>query len=595
MATNLRVTVTESDILSTPATPPTPGTGSGNTIAAATIAGGVRFTWDARRSIGSWYYQYKLKVGSGGWDVAWSETTEKSLERFLTEAERLADGYDASIYLQIRLTDGSSPSAIVGDDDTVTAQAGSLGILLADIDNLDDIPVASLAADATDRMFDDNTRSLDDVAQGSTNKLLTAGELVGAQNAETHLDADGLKGTAEIGGTTASTVVSNASDGKDGYDKIVSDVGADTLEDVTGSQAKVDTRFSATEKATLELALGETLTNMAGGGDVILMAVGTSKNLVANKASIKTDLDLNNVENKSGATLVADEVDDTFLTSVDGTINSTVVASVNASSEVALLQHKLNSSYIYESGGITPVFDTSGRLLTSIYDGGTQRDVADIVSATDASGRATNLDLTTPSAGQTFDDLPDGSTYKKCTVNQQTGAGRAYTDLQAASGGCSAGIFDAIAGLQITAAELRKRWEGRRSIHSDIQEAQKTIGGDFTVDSISTAGLEQQEYLYSFVYCEGDAAAYFQCQAMTDTGTPGELKLRAYSYVAGALSLKATGSAEAMVLGAMTKLTASVVLSGFSDGDTVVIEVGINDGGAATVQIKGKHLYIGVD
>jgi hypothetical protein len=79
-----------------------------------------------------------------------------------------------------------------------------------------------------------NTASLkmsaDVLEAGTTNKLLTATALAGADLAATHLEAGGVKSTAQIGGTVASDIETKANDA---FQK-----GSDTLDDVVEGTLK---------------------------------------------------------------------------------------------------------------------------------------------------------------------------------------------------------------------------------------------------------------------------------------------------------------------------------------------------------------------
>ena len=403
------------------------------------IPRGILAHWSLAVAIAPYKWQYRMQVAAEGWS-GWIDTLTPIAVRVLSDAEIVSAGVDADIQIQVRSTDGAGNYSPTEENHEI-----SQSISLTAFDIMEDIPVTLFDVTATDRMFDDDTRNLDDLTQGAIQKFLSPAELVAAQNAALHLDGDGLLGTAEIDGTLASTVVTDAADGETAFLKLWADVGANTTETTAGSQTKVDTRLPAAEKTTLETALGATLAAMSGDGDVILMAVGTNKNLAANKVAIKTDIDLGNVENKSSATIRGEIVDGNLAGTtalLEGAWAAFIAAAgqndtIPSSAVGSLVPGKLETP-----GGECP-FDSDGNLDSGIGAGGggtigikygaAVRTAQQVTTAIDSSGRATNLDLTKPVSGQDFDDLPDGTTYKKCTVNQQTGAGRAYTALDASN------------------------------------------------------------------------------------------------------------------------------------------------------------------
>ena len=413
-----KVLVSEAAILVTPtAAPDVTG------LSAVGVMRGVQFSWDFEY-IGPFWYSYRTKVSSGAWS-AWADAPASAILRMLTDAEVTAYGVVATIYFEVRSTNG------LVNGTTAAINEMCLAIFIQSTD-LGEIGIGALATTVTDLMFTSSARSADDLTVGVTNKLLTANEKTGAGYAYSFLDATGLKGTANIGATLASTVVSNAANGQTAYTKVAAEVGANTIETTIGSQSKVDTRLSSAEKANLEGALGVTLTLLSSAGDDIL-SIGTHENLVANKVAIKTSLDLINVENKSSATIRSETVDGD-LTATTVVLKAVVITAINASVEATKIAKAqiatAKASSLQPDAATTALFDSSGRFLGTIWDTGSGVGItaASLILANNPTGQSRQLDLTSIAAGN-LDNISDGATYVKTTTNQGTGATRAFAAL----------------------------------------------------------------------------------------------------------------------------------------------------------------------
>ena len=181
----------------------------------------------------------KDPVGAG----VYYTTSSSLIIRMLTNTEADDDaGMQIFLYVRSRNRAGATnPSDFVIFSTSARSYEAGIDALLND-DDYDDASIApvKLTTDATDRMFDDANRSLEDTTDGVT------------RYAAIEPDADRTAGrtsgdTANVAGESAGAVKNNAQAGRDADTKIDADVGANRLESTTGAQGKVDARVAEAE------------------------------------------------------------------------------------------------------------------------------------------------------------------------------------------------------------------------------------------------------------------------------------------------------------------------------------------------------------
>lgn len=431
------ITSVVSDTLPTQASDTPPATSG---LTAVALARGVLFHWSLSSWIRPYTWEYRTQVAAEGWS-SWTSTLFPIVLRTLTAAELASAGATANVQIQVRSTNGLGDYGATGATNT---NCLVVGVGSSDITDLA-VAVGDLAAAVTARMFSDSTKTGADLLAASVAlSKLAADATLRMFNNDTRTAAD----VTAVNGVAAATVSAGAASGTLAQAKLVTDgvqSGGATIESTTGSQAKVDARLSATEKANLQTALGVALASLdvTAPVDLIVIAQGTNKNIVALATSIKTDLSLNNVDNKSSAT-IRGEITEANLQAAGGVTNgaaTNLAAAINTLSGVITKATMLDvaAEKIEDNATGTALFDTNGNLTfgaiagVGIKSGATVIEPADLILAVHTDGTSKNLDLTKLKAGQSLDSLADGATYSKTTANEKTGAGRAYSALNSSN------------------------------------------------------------------------------------------------------------------------------------------------------------------
>uniref|UniRef100_A0A6M3KQF5 Putative tail protein n=1 Tax=viral metagenome TaxID=1070528 RepID=A0A6M3KQF5_9ZZZZ len=435
----IKVIISEAVFVPT-AVPPTPGT-----ITATGLRRGVHFLWPGV-SIAPCYWQVRFQVASAGWST-WTRIDSNFCIRELTAAEKTVNGTTANIQIQVRSTNGVDFSA-----GTTSANANCLAESISITpggDAVSNILAANLGTALEARLWDDSTKNGFEILAGS----IAAGQL-GTDAVETLKIKDLNVTTGKINDLAVTTGKINdlaVTEGKIGALAVTTGkianlaVTSDKIEDGAVSVVclAADTLlqiFEASGRAKLDDVLYSGATSLKikvdglDASDRLLIAIGTHKNVTLFGSSIKTDLSLNNVENKSSAT-IRGELTPTNLTTATGVLTTNVIASVNASAEATKIAKAaiatVMSSHVQKDGNTDPIFDTFGRLLTSIYSGGSEVTAGNIINST-LGNLSINLDLTSIGAG-TLDNIPETGSDKTVTANEKSGAGRAYVALDSSN------------------------------------------------------------------------------------------------------------------------------------------------------------------
>ena len=569
MAINsVKVTITEGIV--EVATSPLDPTG----LTATGLRQKVLFTWDAM-DMYAYFWQYRVQVGADGWG-AWTRVDGNSVIRELTATERSTYGFNANIQIQLRSTNGV-------DYSIATPAANANCILGGYSDN--DIAVAKFtpaALDATTlaRMFTTAARNADEITDSGGKYLAVtalADQTLGATSADTTL----------VNGVAAATISTGAANGTIAQTKLAAEVGANTIDTTVGSQTKVDTRLSSAEKSNLEAVLGTTLAGLdtAAPADVILVASGTNKNLAANLVTIKTDLLLNNVENKSSATIRGEIVDGDIPAGI--TRSNVIIAALNASAEGINIQQKIDSFWLRDSAtGLVAVHNVLGYNTVGIDNAGSLISAATIDAVIDnATQYAVRLNLGGTLLGS-LDDIPETGVDFTVTANEKLGALYAHTGLNA-TGRQKVGIYDGVANYSVT--DLSNRITGSRvlwSAYNDVvlgitDMAVVTIAGTGLLTWIPFRGVQ-------VVKCAGDIKFKFNA-ALKSTASTGNIRLQIQNIAMGVV---ATGTPVTIASAAYSDTyECEVTVPSTADGTLYIVTVEVDDVAARLIDIKGGVLY----
>ena len=530
------ITVTVVDTLPTQAssTPPDPVG-----LTAIAQVRGVRFEWSPGVWIRPYHWQFAISM-SGGAYGAWIDALFSGWTESLTDAEALADP-SQNIAITVRSTDGRGNFSA-----EVPANANCLFL------NVDpaDIPptsllLGSLAEEITTKMFASTDRDAADLKNAS---ILLA--KLGANVTPLMFAAVGriANDVVDVNGVAAATVSAGAAGGLLANTKLTADgveTGGDTIESTVGSAAKIDARLSAVEKTALETALGVAVALLAG--DTILIT-GANENLVANKVAIKTGLALENTPNLSAANIIA-TLNEAAIQAGDGVTNgaaTNLAAAINTLAGVITKATMLNvaAEIIEDFTTGTKLFDNNGNITfgglvgVGIKSGVNTRTPANIIASMDASGNSLLCDITSLKAGQDFDDFPNGTTYKKCTANEQLGA-------QYAKIGLSAAGKQTIGTTNKTVAQIENQISARKTLFQHFKETAGFTAFDTITFASGVGTLYQETLAIPFIFQTGMTTLRWSSRYQVDAGT-GNVRIVLYDINGAGVALR-TGVAEAIV------------------------------------------------
>ncbi len=432
-------------------------------LIATAIPRGIIFTWSLDVWIQPYVWQYRLQVETEGWS-SWIDILFPIVIRTLTAVELAAVsiGADGNIQIQVRSTDG-----LGNYSGTETANDDCLTLDVQEDDfTVTSIPVAALTTGITNRIFNDATKSLDEVTQGSTKKYVTVAQTADIALADAHLDANGLKAGSQIGGTLASTVVSGAADGV--TTKATVDAGATNWDSAHAnylSQAQVDVRVTT---------------------------VRPDANYL-NSNTTKANVGLSNVDNKSSATIRGEIVDANLggtSAILEGAWSAFIAAAGQNDTIPSSAVVEVRSTKVVDDTTQTSLFDSSGNLTfgalggIGIKDGaGTPRTPAMIEAVVGTDSSAKNIDITSWKSGQTTANIPGGNVHASAqfvSANEKTGASRAYAGLSATG-------RQTVGTTNYTVAEIEDSVADDRIQVSEINLGDGII--DFVEHTVTVAGV----------------------------------------------------------------------------------------------------------
>jgi hypothetical protein len=568
--TNITVLMTESAFS-------TAGSGSPPTITSINSAGqrrGVSFWWKTVLYPAPFYYQFRYKVESESWS-SWEDTDEDHITLYIDSATVDSYGTAPTIYLEVRVSDGVTTGPVSEiNDQCIPGDWRS--------EEMEDIDEDALGSDLISRMFTSSDRSLDDCSESDTRKF--------AAESNADVTANNTAGdTTLVNGEAAATVKTGAANGQTAYTKINSEVGSNTIETTMGSQNKVDSRLSTAEKSALETALGVALA-ILDGTDNIIIGPGTHENLTANATAIKTLLALNNVENKSSATIRGEIV----LSDIPTTIQrvSELITKINLSTETP----KISSSQIAEilatqvlvSVGGANLFDSSGRVLIGVSTGGSHRTTQNIIDAITSGGRAQNLDLSSIANGN-LDSIPETGSDRTVTANEKLGAARAYLGLNSSgnlvydveySSGKTKSAYEIYAAVRAT----RIIWTADELDNSGIT--------DFTEQTVTGSGVGTPKYFRAFTFRKEEMDENLVVEYPISPGdTLGSLKL-IVNTATGVIVPGVTDSEAMPSATGYDNIKVQLDISSLADDTTYQCLVGIDGTNAVGYKVKGGIAYM---
>lgn len=569
-------------------------------LAAVGIPRGASFTWYNGDTLpAGQYFEFKTKItAAGSWDASWTRHGIGYYNRFLTDAEISSYGRTPAIYLKVRATNGATPGA----EDEAYVSALHLDVADADIDYAGGVDLTANALDDTvlALMFSDSDKNTDELTEVTDYNFVTDNEKTGAGYAYTHLTADGVTGASKIDDVTAANVADWSAEGHTAQTKLAADVGAATIETTTGSTAKVDARLSSTEKTNLTNSLTGFTFGSARVDAEILTIGATDGNVDTLAATILTDLGLENVENLSGAAIMAAELDDTALgATTTAVLSAGVLAAVNASSEGTKIAKgqiaTVKASSIQVDATTTALFNASGEMLDATVIGtGSGVTAANVSDACDSSGNSVNLDLTDIAVtGLSSDAIDDSaaSTSFLLTATEDTQVGYMVAGSGFNSSGHFLGTLNDGSGNTASASNLVALYNARNSyLHIWTYVAANSIARD---DSTITCtgggvGIANAVGLAYIPFVVPEAKGTLRFRSYMDVGDAfGTLAMRILSEAEAAVTLF---DSEAMAADGTYEVTQS--LSTLTAGTRYYAQVVVHGTGAIDYLAYSPSLYI---
>lgn len=572
------------------------------TVATKRGASAVEFTWDNAVEIRPFNWQTRSRVGGGAWDYDWAlgqgKTVNNTFTRHLTVAERAAST-TANIEINVRAIDGAG---VFTATQSANANCLGLGVETADIE-ASAINTAAIATNAV-----------------TVNEILNA-TITGAKIATgTVTSGNILNATIVTGDIAANTILvgNMANDSVDNAQLATDAVRTAEIQNDAVITTKIanlnitNAKIAATTIDVGKLASTSTLRMFEGNGrskldkvlwtyagsslaqididdlntnDRLAIIDGTNKNTVAYASTIKTDLALNLVENKTGATIMTDELTDAKLNATTTAIlDADAITAVNAASGT-ITNAKLAPITTPANIAIgTTQFSSAGLLLTGIDNGaGGTLTVANLIAAVNSSGQAQNLNLGSIGAG-TLNDIPVTGTAQWVTAAQKTGATNAATGLNA-SGENTIGIYD---GASVTASNIGKRVKGTRVLWAD-ENLNVTGVTDMTVRTMAGAGIGTWVIFRAISVAKTDGDAKYKFKAsMRSSDSLGHVRIRVRDHNFGVL---ATGVGVLLNNAAYAdSFIPEVTLHTSVDAAYFLVTIEVDDTAGQTVNIKGGTL-----
>ena len=357
------------------------------TVTMLGIPRGVTASWSAQPTqTGFIYFSYRSKVGAGAWS-GWIPTFQNSIIRYLTAAEMTSDGYNATVYFEVKAVNVFGGESTTGSGN---AACRALGGLATDY-VAGSVDATALAAAVLARMFTTSAKLLSETTE-------SAGFYLAAEHGA-DITANNIAGdTTLVNEVAAATVQGNAANGKTAYDKIVADLGAGwaalVLADTADITTAVDARLSAAERA--NLVANETI-----DGTYLLYHTGNKP--------VKADVGLTNADDKSSITIRSEitkaNVTATGLAAADIDAIDTDLSNAPATIKNVTVTISADGTLNYAGGGqVTP----TGLGLGNVENYNAANQVAN------------GLALAHITALLDLDTVPEGTTFKRMPAARLT-------------------------------------------------------------------------------------------------------------------------------------------------------------------------------
>ena len=572
----IKIYVTETVFQVTPSLPEPTG------LVVTPIINGVQVNWDfiptgqgLTSPIYPYYWEVRFQVEADGWG-SWIDVYGCEFTRHLsaTEKANYASGVStnlALIQVQLRITDGQGNYSVNTLEDLTKEALRALNDT-GDIENdaIKNAHIDALAVGTTE-IANLAVTGAKIAVQTITGPKLSDGTLSATQLGSSCVEESKIANLAVTEGKLGNLAVTEGKVAADAItvSKIKNDeitaakIKANDLTLATLAAEVTNKMFNAAGDATiLETALGIAITTLDPTDEILI--AGPNTNIDAgNRAAIKTSLQLNNVANKNEQDTVTDGLTAAGLTVANMFEDANVVAAVNANPGAGISNASIADVYgtkVIDGVGANPLFDASGNLIFGgLKSGAITRTIANIVAAVDATGKATNLDLTSPAAGQDFDDLPDGATYKKCTENEQTGAQYAFAGFSA--DGMIDDVYSTTRAAGKTATQVYDRVNSRQIIHvvGDTGGAAVALPQINQTGSGAFVAEMRIPFLVPSTYID---TIYFKCYATSGDGL-GELQLSVYTSAGVLLGTSAAPTVVSAIDPVWGNFECSIDVSGF--------------------------------
>ena len=575
------------------------------TISTQRLAIGVKFTWEDNVDIRPYNWQVRSKVGAGGWDNDWTvgegKTINNTFSRSLTPAEVTAAGTVQTITIEARTIDAAdnvtaTKTANANTSDRTTDNNNVYGAMV-NVGNIGDGVVGTdqLAINAiTGDKIENNVINSEHIAALAVNT-----EHLGAlQVTLAKMAADSVDGTKIVDDSIDSEHYVDRSIDTTSIALLAITVAEIANTTITVAKLAVDSTlrmFNTNGRDCLDRILYNDADenvpiNSLAADDRLGIFVGTNKNVALNKNSVKTDLTLNLVENKTGATIMADELDDTTIVATTTVVlAAAVVAAINANVGVGIANAALQriKPGVIGHTVLGDMFTPGGYNKIGIYSTSNLTAVA-IRAAIADDGTGINNDISNLKTGQNFDDLSNGTTYKKLLVAEQLAAQYAILGLHT-TGEQKVGIYSGAVSTPI--ATVAARVNDRVSIWNDGAES---VAGTAALTVLNITGGGVGSYLRvirrQFVYNSTYNTLYFKCKAQSSGESVGQFRLRIRDEL-----LRDQGAGIFVVANDTTYQTLECFFDistlGFTDGDLLVWEIEVEDVG--TFDLSGGSLTAG--
>lgn len=564
---------------------------------------GVKYTWSLTIDIRPFLWTYRLNIAGAGFG-AWIDTVNNSVDVFLTKDQADADSTSV-IAIEVKSTDGVNFGTLDTDSATTLRNSVNAGDYVTRSVNTADMVLLAvnttlLAADAvTGAKIADNAITTDHIISSAITL-----DLMSANSVSSNQYVDGSINTVHIGADqiTGALIADNQINSEHYIATSIDNehIANSTIEIGKQATSSLAQMFESNGRGRLDRIFYSgstsaliTIDNLAVS-DRILIADGTNKNVTDFSVALKhatTGLAIDNVENKSGATIIADELDDTALNatttavldvgvitainSLGTTINNVRVAPITVASQLAISSQQ---------------FHADGNLITGIRFNATIRTVENLTNAVDGSGQATNLDLTNINTGDSS-NITQNSAARFLGAGEKTAIG--YLDGNVHTDGANLiGVYDGGNAVSASSKQLVERASGRRVVWAENNTGSPVT--DFTVHTVSVAAAKAQFQYIQFMKCDGDDKMYITGLGYMGGATiDGVLTIELRDAGGNVIASGLTGTVDFASGAAITEYEASLTIpSEDPDGTMYQVWLGLTGGAADTTNFKGGILSV---